>query len=52
MIATVTTLARAEGAPEVAVTGVRFTGRGVAYVLESEALAAFRARVAGAFRIG
>ncbi|WP_342150627.1 2'-5' RNA ligase family protein [Methylorubrum sp. SB2] len=50
VIETVTALARAEPAPEVAVTGVRFTGRGVAYSLESEPLAAFRGRVAGAFR--
>ncbi|GBU17285.1 MULTISPECIES: 2'-5' RNA ligase family protein [Methylobacterium] len=42
-------LARAEAPPEVAVTGVRFTGRGVAYVLESPALAALRGRIAGLF---
>ena len=47
---TVTALARSEALPEVAVTGVRFTGRGVAYALESEALSAFRGRVAAAFR--
>lgn len=47
---TVTTLARTQGPPEVAVTGVRFTGRGVAYALESEQLSAFRGRVAAAFR--
>ncbi|CAO4177310.1 2'-5' RNA ligase family protein [Methylorubrum aminovorans] len=47
---TIAALARTQSAPEVAVTGVRFTGRGVAYVLESEALSAFRGRVAAAFR--
>ncbi len=47
---TVTAFARAQAAPEVAVTGVRFTGRGVAYALESDALSAFRGRVAAAFR--
>ncbi|MEH3119715.1 MAG: 2'-5' RNA ligase family protein [Methylorubrum populi] len=47
---TVTALARTQGPPAVAVTGVRFTGRGVAYALESEALSAFRGRVAAAFR--
>jgi hypothetical protein len=31
------------------VTGLRFTGRGVAYVLESEALSTFRARLAKGF---
>ena len=50
VIETVTALAHAQGAPEVAVTGVRFTGRGVAYALESEPLAGFRGRVAAAFR--
>jgi len=50
MTETVTALARAQAAPEVAVTGVRFTGRGVAYALESDALSAFRQRVAAAFR--
>lgn len=35
--------------PEVAVTGLRFTGRGVAYVLESDALVALRARLARCF---
>jgi hypothetical protein len=49
VIETVTALARTEGPPEVAVTGVRFTGRGVAYSLDSEPLAAFRGRVAAAF---
>lgn len=47
---TVTALARTQAPAEVAVTGVRFTGRGVAYALESAPLAAFRARVAAAFR--
>ncbi|MFY9294132.1 MAG: 2'-5' RNA ligase family protein [Methylorubrum rhodinum] len=50
VIETVTALARAEGPPEVAVTGVRFTGRGVAFSLDSEPLAGFRGRVAAAFR--
>ncbi|NKQ99580.1 2'-5' RNA ligase family protein, partial len=49
VIETVTTLARALPPPEVAVTGVRFTGRGVAYALESEVLAGFRSRLAQAF---
>lgn len=40
---------RGEPAPEVAVTGLRFTGRGVAYVLESNALSALRARLAARF---
>ncbi|HJE24005.1 MAG TPA: 2'-5' RNA ligase family protein [Methylorubrum populi] len=47
---TVTVLARLQPPPEVAVTGLRFTGRGVAYVLASEALSAFRGQVATAFR--
>lgn len=47
---TITALARTQAPPQVAVTGVRFTGRGVAYALDSEALSAFRARVAAAFR--
>ncbi|GJD57514.1 2'-5' RNA ligase family protein [Methylobacterium dankookense] len=49
VIETVASLARAEPPPEVSVTGLRFTGRGVAYVLESARLAAFRARLAQAF---
>lgn len=49
VIETITALARTVSPPEVAVTGLRFTGRGVAYVLESEALAGFRARLAQAF---
>lgn len=46
---TIATLARTLPPPEVAVTGLRFTGRGVAYVLESEALSGFRARLAKTF---
>jgi hypothetical protein len=46
---TITALARTVPPPEVAVTGLRFTGRGVAYVLESEALSQFRARLAKSF---
>ncbi len=38
----ITALARTVPPPEVAVTGLRFTGRGVAYVLQSEALDTFR----------
>ncbi|MGV7031813.1 2'-5' RNA ligase family protein [Methylobacterium symbioticum] len=49
VIETVASLARAEAPPEVAVTGLRFTGRGVAYNLESARLEAFRARLAQAF---
>lgn len=49
VIETVASLARTVPAPEVAVTGLRFTGRGVAYVLASEALAGFRARLAESF---
>jgi 2'-5' RNA ligase len=49
VIEAVASLARTVPPPEVAVTGLRFTGRGVAYVLESEALAAFRARLAQTF---
>ncbi|MGU3540061.1 2'-5' RNA ligase family protein [Methylobacterium sp. A54F] len=49
---TIAALIRTCPAPEVAVTGLRFTGRGVAYVLDSEALAAFRARLAKAFEAG
>lgn len=36
-------------APEIAVTGLRFTGRGVAYVLDSPALVAFWERLAKTF---
>lgn len=49
VIETVTALARPVPRPEVAVTGLRFTGRGVAYVLESEPLAQFRGRIAKSF---
>lgn len=49
VIEAITALARTLPPPMVAVTGLRFTGRGVAYVLESEALAAFRARLAREF---
>jgi len=49
VIETVTALARPVAPPEVAVTGLRFTGRGVAYVLDCAPLAAFRARVAKGF---
>lgn len=45
----ITALARPLPAPEVAVTGLRFTGRGVAYVLHSEALETFRGRLAREF---
>lgn len=45
----VAALARMHAPPEVAVTGLRFTGRGVAYVLESEALARVRAFLAARF---
>lgn len=49
VIEAIATLARPVVPPDVAVTGVRFTGRGVAYVLDSEPLAAFRARLAKEF---
>lgn len=49
VIETVTALARTLAPPEVAVTGLRFTGRGVAYVLDSEPLSAFRARLGRSF---
>ena len=49
VIETITALARTVPPPEVAVTGLRVTGRGVAYVLESEALVRFRARLAQEF---
>jgi hypothetical protein len=48
-IEAITALARTVPPPEVAVTGLRFTGRGVAYVLECEALANFRDRLARQF---
>ncbi|GJD48180.1 hypothetical protein OPKNFCMD_0896 [Methylobacterium crusticola] len=40
---------RESGAPEVAVTGVRFTGRGVAYALASDAVSRLRGRLAASF---
>ncbi|WP_336486439.1 2'-5' RNA ligase family protein [Methylobacterium nigriterrae] len=46
---TLAALARAQAPPEVAVTGLRFLGRGVAYMLESEALSDVRGRLARAF---
>ncbi|MGH1590957.1 2'-5' RNA ligase family protein [Methylobacterium phyllosphaerae] len=49
VIEAITALARTVPPPEVAVTGLRFTGRGVAYVLESEALTRFRDRLAQDF---
>jgi hypothetical protein len=45
IVETLAALMRTQAPPEVAVTGLRFTGRGVAYVLASEALSAFRARL-------
>ncbi|MCJ2015761.1 2'-5' RNA ligase family protein [Methylobacterium sp. J-076] len=48
-IEAIAALARTTPAPDVAVTGLRFTGRGVAYVLASEPLAAFRGRLAREF---
>ncbi|MEA1831316.1 2'-5' RNA ligase family protein [Methylobacterium durans] len=45
----VAALVRTVAAPEVAVTGLRFLGRGVAFSLESEALTGLRARLAKAF---
>ena len=50
IVEAIAALARAEPVPEVFATGLRFTGRGVAYVLASEHLSAFRARLAGLFR--
>ena len=49
VIEAIAALARTLPPPEVAVTGVRFTGRGVAYALDSEALTAFRSRLAKEF---
>ncbi|MDR7037718.1 MULTISPECIES: 2'-5' RNA ligase family protein [Methylobacterium] len=46
---TVAALVRTVAPPEVAVTGLRFLGRGVAFNLESEALSGLRARLARAF---
>jgi len=47
---TIATQARTQPAPEVSVTGLRFIGRGVAYVLDSADLAAFRGHLATAFQ--
>ncbi len=49
VLETITALARTLPPPDVAVTGLRFIGRGVAYVLDSEPLAAFRGRLAKEF---
>ncbi|MGC5780457.1 2'-5' RNA ligase family protein [Methylobacterium sp. NFXW15] len=49
VLETITALARTLPPPDVAVTGLRFIGRGVAYVLESEPLAMFRGRLAKEF---
>ncbi len=49
VIETVASLARTVSPPEVAVTGLRFTGRGVAYVLDSPALSGFRGALATRF---
>ncbi|GJE56169.1 MULTISPECIES: 2'-5' RNA ligase family protein [Methylobacterium] len=46
---TIDALARKTEAPEVSVTGLRFTGRGVAFALDSADLSDFRARLASAF---
>lgn len=47
---TIDRLARGSAAPEIAVIGVRFTGSGVAFDLESPGLEAFRASLAATFR--
>ena len=49
IVETLSAMTRTQPPPEVAVTGLRFTGRGVAYVLASDALSAFRARLADQF---
>lgn len=49
IVEAVAALARTEPAPEIAVTGLRFIGRGVAYVLASDPLTAFRGRLASLF---
>ncbi|KQP18843.1 2'-5' RNA ligase family protein [Methylobacterium sp. Leaf100] len=46
---TVAALARTQAPPEVAVTGLRFLGRGVAYGLDAPGLSAFRGRLAHEF---
>ena len=49
IVETLAAMTRTQAPPEVSVTGLRFTGRGVAYVLASDALSAFRARLADQF---
>lgn len=49
VIETIRARTREHEAPEVAVTGLRFTGRGVAYVLDCPALSALRAGLARSF---
>ena len=49
IVETLSAMTRTQAPPEVAVTGLRFTGRGVAYALASDALSAFRARLADPF---
>ncbi|WP_375410807.1 2'-5' RNA ligase family protein [uncultured Methylobacterium sp.] len=49
IVETIAATLRAEPLPEVAVTGLRFTGRGVAFVLASDALSSLRARLASRF---
>lgn len=49
VVETVGAVVRPHEAPDVTVTGLRFTGRGVAYVLESDALAVIRGRLAECF---
>jgi hypothetical protein len=46
---TIDSLARGMEVPEVSVTGLRFTGRGVAFVLDSVALLSFRGQLAASF---
>lgn len=50
IVETLAALMRTQAAPDVAVTGLRFTGRGVAYVLASEPLSAFRGRLVEHFQ--
>ncbi|WFT83637.1 MULTISPECIES: 2'-5' RNA ligase family protein [unclassified Methylobacterium] len=49
IVETLAGAAREEAPAAVAVTGLRFTGRGVAYALDAPAVAALRARLARAF---
>jgi 2'-5' RNA ligase len=49
IVETIAALVRAQAPPDVAVTGLRFTGRGVAYILDAPAVAALRGRLAQAF---